>query len=159
MRARQLIPAFIAFSAAAGVTAMATTAQAATAPRTGTACTEAAGKYHGTLVGQYELIGYDSQGRPEERGGALKVWHSAACGTLWARVVKDAAYTTTPRETGISIDFYNTNLMRDDHLSTSATTKGALETRAVPVGAHGSAHAIGDFLGDYDYIADVTVPF
>jgi hypothetical protein len=160
MRARQRISAFIALSAAAvGVTAIATSAEATTAPRSSTACTKAAGKYHGTLVGQYELIGYDSQGQPKEKGGALKVWHSHTCGTLWARVIKDTAYTRVARETGVLVDFYNTALKRDDYLSKTATTKAAVETRAVPVGAHGSAHVIGDFLGDYDYIADVTVPF
>lgn len=139
--------------------ATATVAEAAAAPRSSAACTNAAGKYHGTVVGSYALIGYDSQGRPMEEGGTLKVWHSAACGTLWARLVKRAKYTDVARQTGISIEFYNTDLQRDDYLSSDAMTQGSVETRAVPVGAHGSAQVIGEFVGDYNYTAYQTVTF
>lgn len=160
MRARQRISALIAASAvAAGVMATATAAEAAAAPRSSAACTNAAGKYHGTVVALYTLVGYDSQGRPMEEGGTVKVWHSATCGTLWARLVKRAKYMDVARQTGISLDFYNTDLQRDDYLSDDAMTQGSVETRAVPVGAHGSTHVIADFLGDYDYIADQTVKF
>jgi hypothetical protein len=160
MRARQQISALIAVSAvAAGVMATATAAEAAVAPRSSAACTNAAGKYHGTVVGSHALIGYDSQGRPMEEGGTMKVWHSAACGTLWVRAVKRAKYMDVARDTGILIEFYNTDLQRDDYLSSSAMTQGALETPAVPVGAHGSAQVGASFVGDYQYTADQTVTF
>jgi hypothetical protein len=155
MQMRHRISALFAASAICiGAAATAPAAHAAPGP-----CALANGKYQGSLAASYEVIGYDSQGRPQERGGTLSVWHSARCQTLWVRLVKLAQFTDAERLTAVSIDYYNVELHRADYLSRTEMTRGSLESAAVSAGAHGQADVNGSFLGDYQYTANSTVSF
>jgi hypothetical protein len=138
---------------AAGVMSTATAAEASTP------CTNAAGKYHGTLISTTGITGYDSEGNAQATGGTLRTYHSADCQTLWVRVDKLAKYTTSATDTYVEIDYYDVKQQKDVYYSKTVNTKGSLESKAVPVGAHGSAFVDGGFVADYQFVSGHTVQF
>jgi hypothetical protein len=160
MSVQRRLPAFVAAVAIAGglIAATASVASATTAVKADP-CVQAGDKYHGEIVKSFKIMGYDSEGNAVTRGGTLQVFRSATCQTVWVRTVKAEQYNDIARETGVAITYYDVDRQQTLRVSNYTMVLGALETKAVHAGWHGTAWVEGGFLGDYQFDSGHNVRF
>ncbi|MCW2862820.1 MAG: hypothetical protein JWP48_4528 [Actinoallomurus sp.] len=112
------------------------------------------------IVKSFKIMGYDSEGNAVTRGGTLQVFRSATCETVWVRTVKAEQYNDVARDTGVAITYYyDVDQQQTLRVSNHTVVLGALETKAVHAGRHGTAWVEGGFLGDYQFDSGHNVRF
>ncbi|GAA4638033.1 hypothetical protein GCM10023196_094210 [Actinoallomurus vinaceus] len=132
------------------VSLVVTTASPANTGRDLQMCAATHGKYQGTIVRTFPVIG-DTGAAKGKRGGTLIVMRSTVCGTAWAQVEKDAKHDRRAYGTNVWIAAYATeptDHTKDGESYQEATTRAVLSTKTVPLRAHGRIEVGAGWAGD-----------
>ena len=116
-------------------------------------CPASKGKYGGRIIKVFPAVGVEA-GKPEYHGGgALQVWRSIRCGTVWAKMIR------SPEETRGSATQGSAGIFVPDHAhatrdnETFSVSRWSYESPAFRLPAHASFEAAGGYLGKYQYEA------
>lgn len=109
-------------------------------------CARSGGKYHGKIIKVFPAVGVEA-GKPEYHGGgALQVWRSATCGTVWAKMIRSAENTDVATDGSAGVWSPNR-----DHAKvgdeTFTVSRWSHESRAFRLPPHARFEVMGGYLG------------
>lgn len=116
-------------------------------------CAAGKGKYGGRIIRVFPAVGVEA-GKPEYHGGgALQVWRSVRCGTVWAKMIRSPEETRrgpTEGSAGVAAPDYDHPRQRKE---TFTEARWSFESPALRLPSHARFEVRGGYVGMYQYEA------